>query len=98
MRDKDQITTSDNAFKNSLLSFIRSLHFDISEIHNPVGLQLLTRLRMNLSHLNENKSKHNFRDFLNLLSSCNVEPETTSHFLLRCHLFQMEWRTLVNYI
>ena len=29
-------------------------------IHNLVGLQLLTRLRVGLSHLNEHKFKHNF--------------------------------------
>ena len=25
-----------------------------------------------------------------------MEPETTSHYLLRCHLFQTERRTLLN--
>ena len=88
--------TSHNTFKSSLLSFIRPLHCDTFGIHNPIGLQLLTRLRTGLSHLNEHKFKHNFRDFLNPLRACNLGPETTSHYLLRCHLSQTEWRTLFN--
>ena len=35
--------------------------------HNPSGLKLLTRLRLGLSHFNEHKFKHNFRDFVNPL-------------------------------
>ena len=50
-----------------------------------------------LSHLNEHKFKHNFRDFLNALCACNLGPETTFHYLLRCHLFQIEQRTLPNF-
>ena len=51
---------------------------------------------MGLSHLNERKFKYNFRDFLNPLRACNLEPEATSYYLLRCHLFQTERRTLLN--
>ena len=88
--------TSLYTFKSSLLNFIRPLHCDTFGIHNPIKLQLLTRLRTGLSHLNEHKFKHNFRDFLNPLCACNLGPETTYHYLLRCHLFQTEWRTLFN--
>ena len=90
-------TKSHNSFKNSLLSFTRTLHFDSLGIYNLVGLQLQTRLRLGLSHLNEHKFKHNFRDFLNALCACNLGPETTFHYLLRCHLFQIEQRTLPNF-
>ena len=41
-------------------------------------------------------SKHNVRNFLNPLCACNLEPEATSHYLLRFHLFQTEWRTLLS--
>ena len=88
--------TSHNTFKSSLSTFVRPLHCDTFGIYNPVELQLLARLRLGLSHLNEHNFKHNFRNFLNLLCACNLEPETTSHYLLRCHLFQMERRTLLN--
>ena len=59
-------------------------------------MQILTRFRTGLSHLNEHKFKHNFRNFLNPLCVCNLELETTSHYLLRCHLFRTEWRALLN--
>ena len=88
--------TSYTAFKNALLSFIRPKHVDTFGIHNPIGLQLLTRLRLGFSHLNKHKFRHNFRDFLNPLCECKLEPETTSHFLLRFHLFQVERATLLN--
>ena len=88
--------TSYTAFKNALLSFIRPKHVDTFGIHNPIGLQLLTRLRLGFSHLNKHKFRDNFRDFLNPLCECKLEPETTSHFLLRCHLFQVERTTLLN--
>ena len=88
--------TSCTAFKNALLSFIWPKHVDPVGIHTPIGLQLLTRLRLGFSHLNEHKFGHNFRDFLNPLCECKLEPETTSHFLLRCHLFQVESTTLLS--
>ena len=88
--------TSHNTFKSSLLSFVRPLHCNTFGIHNLIGLQILTRLRTGLSHLNKHKLKHNFRNFLNPLCACNMEPETTSHYLLRCQLFETERRTLLN--
>ena len=88
--------TSHNTFKSSLLSFTRLLHCDTFGIHHPIGLQLLTRLRTGLSHLNEHKFKYNFRDFLDPLCACNLEPQATSRYLLRCHLFQRERRNLLN--
>ena len=71
-------------------------HVDTFGIHNPIGMQLLTRIRLGFSHLNEHKFRHNFRDFLNTLYERKLEPETTSHFLLRCHLFQVERTNLLN--
>ena len=56
-------------------------------IHNPVGIRLLTRLRLGLSHLNEHKFRHNFADCVNLLCSCTIKPETTLHFFLHCRNF-----------
>ena len=88
--------TSCTAFKNALLSFIRLEHSDTFGIHNPIGLQLLMRLRLGFSHLNGHKFRHNFRDFLNPLCERKLEPEAKSHFLLRCHLFQVERAILHN--
>ena len=56
-------------------------------IHDPVGVKLLTKLRLQLSHLNEHKFRHNFKDFVSSLCDCGAEIETTSHFFLRCQFF-----------
>ena len=88
--------TSYTAFKNALLSFIRPKHVDTFGIHNPIGMQLLTRLRLGFSHLNEHRFRHNFHHFLNPLREYKLEREVTFHFLLRCHLLQVERTTLLN--
>ena len=48
------LNTAYTAFKNALLSSIRPKHVDTFRIHNPIGLQLLTRLRLGFSHLSTN--------------------------------------------
>jgi len=72
-------------FKKNLLGFIRPSPNCVFNIHNPAGLKFLTRLRLGLSHLNDHKFKHNFRDCINPLCSCSLEPETTAHYFLRCN-------------
>ena len=74
-------------FKSKLLKFIRPKPYPIYGIHDPLGLKYLTRLRLGFSHLHEHKFRHNFRDTINPLCPCNLESETTSHFLLRCTFF-----------
>ena len=56
-------------------------------IHNPIGLKFLTRLRLELSHLNKHKFKHNFQDCVNTLCSCSLKIESLSHFFLHCNHF-----------
>ena len=63
--------TSYTGFKNALLSFTRPKHVDKFEVHNPIGLQLLTRLRLGFIQLNEHKFRHNFRDLFNPYASVN---------------------------
>ena len=50
-------------------------------IHHPLGLNLLTRLRLVLSHLNEHRFKHTFKKCINPLCTCSLEVESTKHFL-----------------
>ena len=45
-------------------------------IHNPAGVKLLSRLRLKLSHLNEHKFRHNFKDVLTPLCDYGSETET----------------------
>ena len=49
-------------FKKRLLGFIRPMPNSIYNIHNPLGVKYLTRLRIGFSHLKEHKFKHNFQD------------------------------------
>ena len=72
-------------FRNTLLKLGRPNQSAIYNINNPVGLKLLTHLRLGLSHLNEHRFNHNFQNCINLLFSCSLEIESTSHFLLHCH-------------
>ena len=50
-------------FKNLLLKIGRPIQNSIFKIHDPLGIKLLTRLRLGLSHLNEHHFRHNFQDF-----------------------------------
>ena len=61
-------------------------------------MKLVTRLRLGVSHLWENKFKHSFQDTLNPLCSCGLDIETTSHYFLNCSLFYTEQSTLLSNI
>ena len=63
-------------------------------MHDTLGVKLLTRLRLQLSHLNEYKFCHNFKDRLSPLCNCGAETETTSHFFLRWQFFANERQKL----
>ena len=56
-------------------------------IYDPLVVKLLTRLRLQFSHLNQHKFRHGFNDTLNPICACGNEIETTEHFFLRCHFF-----------
>ena len=62
-------------FRNSLLKNGRLAPEPIYNIHNPNGLKLLTRLRLELSHLNEHNFNHNFKGCVNPLGSCSLEVD-----------------------
>ena len=50
-------------------------------------MKLVTRLRLNFSHLNEHKFQHDFKETINPMCSCGFELETTDQYLLRCKLY-----------
>ena len=74
-------------FKKSILQAIRPNFSSVYNIFDPIGLKLLTRLRTNLSHLREHKFHHKFKDTPSSVCRCNVENETTKHYLLRCSFY-----------
>ena len=85
-----------NIFRKSILNFIRPSASKVYNINDTIGIKLITRLRLGFSHLREHKFKHNFQDTLNPLYSCSIELESTSHYFLRCHIFDALRATLMN--
>ena len=59
-----------SVFKEKILNFIRPSPNSVFDINNPKGINLITRLRLCLSHLREHKFKHSFQDTLNPLCNC----------------------------
>ena len=49
-------------------------------IHYPLGLELLYRLKLGLSHLKKYRFKHNFKNCINPLYTGSLEVESTKHF------------------
>ena len=85
-----------NIFKSSLWNIGRPMPKPTFNIHNPLGINLLTHLRLGLSHLNERRFNHNFKDCINPLCSCSLEVESTAHLFLHCHNFVKTKNTLLN--
>ena len=84
------------SFRNALLNIGRPTPKPVCNILDPNGLKLLTRLRLGLSHLNEHKFNHNFKECVNPLCSCSLQVESVSHFFLHCHYFTDIRKTLFN--
>ena len=59
-------------------------------VYGPLGVKLLTRPRLQFSHLNEHKFRHGFSDTINPMCACGTEIETTEHFLLRCQFYSTQ--------
>ena len=79
-----------------LLNFMRPIGNSTYKIYDPLGIKLLTRLRLDFSHLSKYKLKHNFADSLNPLSSYSLETESTLHFFLCCQNYTTLYRTLLT--
>ena len=79
-----------------LLNFIRPDSNNAFNINNPLGLKLLTRLRIVFSHLKEHRFKHNFQDSVDPLCSCRNDIESAVHFFLHCPICITQRQTLLN--
>ena len=49
-------------FQTNILKFIQPSPNSVYNCHNPKGLKFITRVRLGLSHLREQKFKHSFQD------------------------------------
>ena len=85
-------------FKKRILDSIRPLPHSVFNIHNPLGIKYLTRLRIGFSHLKEHKFRHNFQDSVDPMCCCGSGTETTKHFLLHCPIFHLQRQTLFDKI
>ena len=75
-------------FKSKTSPFIKIKSNSIFSVHDVYGVKLLSRLRLNFSHLNEHKVRHGFKDGTNCMCDCDSATETTLHFLLQCQEYQ----------
>ena len=75
-------------FKKSIIN--EKQENSLFSVYDPFGVKLLTRLRLQFSHLNEHKFRHGFSDTVNPVCACGTEIETTEHFFLRCHLYSTQ--------
>ena len=85
-----------SAFKSCILNFVRPRENSVFEVHDVNGVKLLTCLRLDFSHLNDYKFRHNFNDIINPICSCGKEPETTLHYFLHCDLYSIDQLELLN--
>ena len=85
-------------FWNILLKIGRPNQCSAYRIHIPMGLKLLTKSRLGLSHFNERRFNHNLKSCINPLCSCRLEIESTTRFLLYCHYFSNIGSNLLNSI
>ena len=85
-----------NVFKKRILKFIRPSPNSVFESHNSKRIKLLSRIRLELSHLREHKFKHSFQDTLNPICICGKDIETPCHYLLACPNYDVERSTLLN--
>ena len=63
-----------------------------------MGIKLLRRLGLGLSHLHDHKFKHGFQNLLNPICNCGTDTETTANDLLHCRNFTDERLILINNI
>ena len=89
-------TGSYTLFHSNILKFIKPSLNSFCDCQNIMGIKLVTRLRVGLSHLREHKFKHSFQDTLNPLCYCGMDVESSTHFLLQCPSYINERCTLMS--
>jgi len=84
-------------FKRALFQFFRPVSRSVFRNNDFVGLTLLTRLRVGLSHPCEHKFRHNFLDTTDPFCSCRTNSiETTEHYLLHCPNYSLQRSALFS--
>ena len=91
-------SSSINLFKKELVKLVRPGPNSTYNINDTKRLELLTRLRLGLSHLGDHKFRHNFQDCVSPMCYCGQDIETTTHFLLHCPNHHCARKTLFHKI
>ena len=82
--------------KSNILKFIRPTPRRFFNCYNHKGITLITLLRLGRSHLREHKFNHNFQNCIDLLCSCGMDIESTSHFFFHYPLLDDKRITLLS--
>ena len=75
------------AFRKDFIDEFRSVPNSVFNIHNLLGIKLLTRLSLGLSHSNEHRFNHKFQNCTNPKCICSSENDSTTHFFLHCQFY-----------
>ena len=62
-----------------LMKFFSLNQRSLFSIHDPEGVKILTRLRLQFSHFNEHKFCHNLKDCVSRMCDCGAETVTFSY-------------------
>ena len=65
-------------FKNNIVKLIKSTPTNVFNFENNRQIKLITRLRVDLSHLREQKFEHSFQDTLKPICSSDFDVESFS--------------------
>ena len=74
-----KIYSSFSICRKSILKFIIPSAKSFFDSYNPKGIKFITRLQLSLSHLPENKFKHEFQVSLNPFCKYGLDTESTTH-------------------
>ena len=82
--------------KSMFKEFFNLKQRSLFALHDPLGVKLLSRLRLKFSHLHKHKFRHNFKDTPSPICGCCSKTERTDHFFLRCPFFTEIRKKLLN--
>ena len=82
-----------NELDNNIRKFIRPSPNSTLNVHNLHGIKLLTRLRVGLIHLHENKFRDNFQDSLDPFCNRSRHIKTTIYFFLHYSNYSNQRKT-----
>ena len=84
------------AFKIKKSFIIGKLKHYLYNAHDPIGVKLMSSLRLQFTRSNEHKFRHGFNDTVNPMCLYGIDIETTANFLLRCYCFSTKRSQDIN--